>query len=162
MNICRRLFAKNILCVGSEIGRLPPQFGDASKIASAIMTSGFEFDHGRLFYNQFKWVNKFWLKAIPTLIYNLFWPSLGLLSPTKPRKFQSIQMELWTLLTSCLCTIPSILTLSNLTWNILWHQWSTMLWKREHALSNPPGWLPWTTQARTPVIWFLNLFCQVP
>merc|ERR1711983_181170 len=49
-----RLFAKNILCVGSEIGRLPPQFGDASKIASAIMTSGFEFDHGRLFYNQFK------------------------------------------------------------------------------------------------------------
>merc|ERR1712170_258538 len=60
-----RLFAKNILCVGSEIGRLPPQFGDASKIASAIMTSGFEFDHGRLFYNQFKSVVSYKTSQIP-------------------------------------------------------------------------------------------------
>merc|ERR1711963_1283809 len=30
-----RLFPKQILSVGSEIGRLPPQFGDAAKIASA-------------------------------------------------------------------------------------------------------------------------------
>merc|ERR1711997_40920 len=36
-----RLFAKNILCVGSEIGRLPPQFGDAAKIATNILNSGF-------------------------------------------------------------------------------------------------------------------------
>merc|ERR1719208_746556 len=28
-----RLFPKQVLAVGSEIGRLPPQFGDASKIA---------------------------------------------------------------------------------------------------------------------------------
>jgi len=60
-----RLFAKNILCVGSEIGRLPPQFGDASKIASAIMTNGFEFDHGRLFYNQFKSVVSYKTSQIP-------------------------------------------------------------------------------------------------
>jgi len=60
-----RLFAKSILCVGSEIGRLPPQFGDASKIASAIMTSGFEFDHGRLFYNQFKSVVSYKTSQIP-------------------------------------------------------------------------------------------------
>jgi len=60
-----RLFAKNILCVGSEIGRLPPQFGDASKIASAIMNSGFEFDHGRLFYNQFKSVVSYKTSQIP-------------------------------------------------------------------------------------------------
>merc|ERR1712241_1071138 len=43
-----RLFSKQILCVGSEIGRLPPQFGDASKIASNIMNSGFEFDSGKM------------------------------------------------------------------------------------------------------------------
>merc|ERR1711910_86851 len=49
-----RLFAKNILCVGSEIGRLPPQFGDASKIATAILNSGFEFQHGKLYFNEFK------------------------------------------------------------------------------------------------------------
>jgi len=49
-----RLFPKQILCVGSEIGRLPPQFGDASKIASAILNSGFEFQHGKLYFNEFK------------------------------------------------------------------------------------------------------------
>merc|ERR1712241_1169588 len=49
-----RLFGKNILCVGSEIGRLPPQFGDASKIASAILNSGFEYDQGKIYYNVFK------------------------------------------------------------------------------------------------------------
>merc|ERR1711970_134657 len=49
-----RLFPKQILCVGSEIGRLPPQFGDASKIASAILNAGFEFDQGKLYYNEFK------------------------------------------------------------------------------------------------------------
>merc|ERR1719219_1814660 len=49
-----RLFPKQILCVGSEIGRLPPQFGDASKIASAILNSGFEYDAGKMVYNEFK------------------------------------------------------------------------------------------------------------
>merc|ERR1711981_1081475 len=49
-----RLFAKNIICVGSEIGRLPPQFGDAAKIASMIMTCGFEFNVGKAYYNYFK------------------------------------------------------------------------------------------------------------
>jgi F-type H+-transporting ATPase subunit gamma len=49
-----RLFAKNILTVGSEIGRLPPQFGDASKVASAIMKSGFEYDSGKLVFNKFR------------------------------------------------------------------------------------------------------------
>merc|ERR1712008_119699 len=49
-----RLFAKNILSVGSEIGRLPPQFGDASKIATNILNSGFEFDSGKMLFNRFK------------------------------------------------------------------------------------------------------------
>merc|ERR1711994_1046528 len=40
-----RLFPKQILAVGSEIGRLPPQFGDAAKIATQILNCGFEFDH---------------------------------------------------------------------------------------------------------------------
>merc|ERR1712048_62213 len=60
-----RLLAKNILCVGSEIGRLPPQFGDASKIATAILNSGFEYDAGRLFYNQFKSVVSYKTSQIP-------------------------------------------------------------------------------------------------
>lgn len=60
-----RLFAKNIVMVGSEIGRLPPQFGDASKIANAIMTNGFEFDTGKLYYNQFKSVVSYKTSQIP-------------------------------------------------------------------------------------------------
>merc|ERR1712018_237855 len=60
-----RLFAKNILCVGSEIGRLPPQFGDASKIASAILNSGFEYDMGKLYYNQFRSVVSYKTSELP-------------------------------------------------------------------------------------------------
>merc|ERR1712029_1196563 len=61
-----RLFAKNILCVGSEIGRLPPQFGDASKIATNILNSGFEFDSGKMYYNEFKSVVSYKTKELPT------------------------------------------------------------------------------------------------
>merc|ERR1711874_534324 len=47
-------WSKNqILMVGSEIGRMPPQFGDASKVANAILTSGFEFDSGKMLYNKY-------------------------------------------------------------------------------------------------------------
>lgn len=60
-----RLFSKNILAVGSEIGRLPPQFGDASKIASQIMNSGFEFDAGKLYFNQFKSVVSYQTSELP-------------------------------------------------------------------------------------------------
>merc|ERR1712020_656106 len=60
-----RLFPKQILAVGSEIGRLPPQFGDASKIASNIMNSGFEFDSGKMLYNQFKSVVSYKTSELP-------------------------------------------------------------------------------------------------
>merc|ERR1712045_791552 len=64
-----RLFAKNILSVGSEIGRLPPQFGDATKIASAILNSGFEFDAGKMYYIEFKSVVSYKTSEMP--IYSL-------------------------------------------------------------------------------------------
>merc|ERR1712018_797088 len=60
-----RLFAKNILCVGSDIGRLPPQFGDASKVASAILNSGFEYDIGKMYYNQFRSVVSYKTSELP-------------------------------------------------------------------------------------------------
>jgi len=59
-----RLFPKQILTVGSEIGRLPPQFGDAAKIATAILNCGFEFDAGKLYYNEFKSVVSYKTKQI--------------------------------------------------------------------------------------------------
>ena len=51
--------------MGSEIGRLPPQFGDASKIASAILNSGFEYDIGKMYYNQFRSVVSYKTSELP-------------------------------------------------------------------------------------------------
>jgi len=50
----QRFFPKQILMVGSEIGRLPPTFLDASKVANAILSSGYEFDNGKLLFNYYK------------------------------------------------------------------------------------------------------------
>jgi len=50
----QRFFPKQILQVGSEIGRLPPTFNDAAKVANAILTSGYEFDSGKLLFNYYK------------------------------------------------------------------------------------------------------------
>ena len=40
----------------SETGRKPPVFSEASFIAGEILDSGFEFDAGEMFYNEFKYV----------------------------------------------------------------------------------------------------------
>jgi len=60
-----RLFSKNIICVGSEIGRLPPQFGDAAKIASQILTCGFQFDLGKAYFNKFKSIVSYQTTELP-------------------------------------------------------------------------------------------------
>ena len=60
-----RFFPKQLIMVGSEIGRLPPTFNDAAKIANAIMTCGHEFDEGKLLYNYYKSVVSYDTTAIP-------------------------------------------------------------------------------------------------
>merc|ERR1711899_108591 len=60
-----RLFSQNIICVGSEIGRLPPQFGDAAKIAAQIMTCGFQFDFGKAYFNKFKSIVSYQTTELP-------------------------------------------------------------------------------------------------
>merc|ERR1711868_227504 len=50
----QRFFPKQVLIVGSEIGRLPPTFNDAAKVANAILTSGYEYDKGKLLFNYYK------------------------------------------------------------------------------------------------------------
>ena len=47
------------------IGRLPPQFGDAAKIANAILTCGHDFDTGKLVYNYYKSVVSYHTTEIP-------------------------------------------------------------------------------------------------
>jgi len=61
----QRFFAPQLIMVGSEIGRLPPQFGDAAKIANAILTCGHEFDKGKLVYNYYKSVVSYDTTEIP-------------------------------------------------------------------------------------------------
>lgn len=60
-----RYFAKQILMVGNEIGRLPPQFGDASRIANSILQSGYDFDNGKMFYNTFRSVVSYKTTEVP-------------------------------------------------------------------------------------------------
>ena len=40
--------------VGNEIGRLPPTFNDAAKVANAILTSGYDYDTGKLLFNYYR------------------------------------------------------------------------------------------------------------
>lgn len=61
----QKFFPGNILMVGSEIGRLPPQFGDASKVANAVLSCGFEFDSGKMFYNRYNSVVSYTTSNIP-------------------------------------------------------------------------------------------------
>jgi len=61
----QRWFKDNILMVGSEIGRMPPQFGDASKVANAVLNSGFEFDSGKMLYNRYNSVVSYTTTTIP-------------------------------------------------------------------------------------------------
>ena len=61
----QRFFPKQLIMVGSEIGRLPPTFNDAAKIANAIMTCGHDFDSGKLLYNYYKSVVSYDTTEIP-------------------------------------------------------------------------------------------------
>lgn len=38
----------------NDIGKKPPTFNDAAKIAGAIIDTGYEYDFGQLYYNKFK------------------------------------------------------------------------------------------------------------
>lgn len=63
--ILQRLYGKNIILVANEIGRLPPTFTDASRLAKAILTSGYEFTSGKIVYNRFKSVVSYSTQQMP-------------------------------------------------------------------------------------------------
>lgn len=63
--ILQRLYGKHIIGVCNEIGRLPPTFQDASKISSAILTSGYDFGSGKIIYNKFKSVVSYQQSDLP-------------------------------------------------------------------------------------------------
>jgi len=63
--ILQRLFAEKFVFVANEIGRVPPTFLDAAKVAIAILESGYEFTHGQIVYNKFKSVVSYQCSSVP-------------------------------------------------------------------------------------------------
>ncbi|XP_008399847.1 ATP synthase F(1) complex subunit gamma, mitochondrial isoform X1 [Poecilia reticulata] len=49
-----RTHGKHILLNCKEVGRKPPNFGDASEIAAELLDSGYEFDQGSIIFNRFR------------------------------------------------------------------------------------------------------------
>jgi len=63
----QRVYGKNFLVTGNEIGRTPPTFADASVAAKAILDSGFDFDEGAIIFNRFKTVVSYQTSKLPIL-----------------------------------------------------------------------------------------------
>jgi len=63
--ILQRIFGKNIILAGNEVGRLPPTFLDASKVADAILKSEYSFGSGQIVFNRFKSVVSYSTQTLP-------------------------------------------------------------------------------------------------
>ncbi|XP_043276241.1 ATP synthase subunit gamma, mitochondrial-like [Venturia canescens] len=66
--VLQRMFADNILFVATEVGRKPPTFQDAVKVAIEIMNSGYSFGSGTIVYNKFRSVVSYKVDHLP--LYN--------------------------------------------------------------------------------------------
>jgi len=54
-----RLYKDNMLMHFVEIGKHPPVFEDASRVALELLQSPYEFDFGQLYYNVFRFLQLF-------------------------------------------------------------------------------------------------------
>ncbi|XP_044265901.1 ATP synthase subunit gamma, mitochondrial [Tribolium madens] len=63
--ILQRMYGKNIILACNEIGRLPPTFNDASKLADAILNSQYAFGSGQIVFNRFKSVVSYSTQTLP-------------------------------------------------------------------------------------------------
>ncbi|CAG7836174.1 unnamed protein product [Allacma fusca] len=63
--LLQRLYGGNILFSAKEIGRIAPTFADASKIAEAVLNSGYKFEGGKIVFNRFKSVVSYETSALP-------------------------------------------------------------------------------------------------
>lgn len=61
----RRKYGENIMMVVADMGRRPPTFADAGVVAEAIMSSGYSFDAGSIYYNWYKSVVSYKTTEIP-------------------------------------------------------------------------------------------------
>ncbi|XP_050510563.1 ATP synthase subunit gamma, mitochondrial [Diabrotica virgifera virgifera] len=64
-SILQRIYGKNIMLACNEVGRLPPTFIDASKLADAVLKSDYKFSTGEIVYNKFKSVVSYNTQTLP-------------------------------------------------------------------------------------------------
>ena len=69
-SLCR-FFQDDVLMHFCDIGKKPPVFNDASKVALEILNLGYQFDHGVLYYNVFKLAFNCFLKFLCTALTHL-------------------------------------------------------------------------------------------
>ena len=63
--ILQRLYRENFVATVNEIGRKPPTFEDAATLANLLLSSGFTFQQGDLYYNRFKTVVSYNTTKLP-------------------------------------------------------------------------------------------------
>jgi len=63
--ILQRTHRDNILFQVTEVGKKAPSFADATAVAQEILSSGYEFDSGNIFFNIFKSVVSYETSALP-------------------------------------------------------------------------------------------------
>ncbi|KAE9528607.1 hypothetical protein AGLY_012182 [Aphis glycines] len=63
--LLQRLYAQNIAVVANEVGRKPPTFLDASKVANELIQ--LDFNSGKIVYNRFKTVVSYQTEEVPLL-----------------------------------------------------------------------------------------------
>jgi len=63
--LLQRLYGGNILLSAKEIGRVSPTFLDASRVAQAVLDSGYNFEGGKIVFNKFRSVVSYQTSTIP-------------------------------------------------------------------------------------------------
>jgi len=63
--LLQRLYSENIAIVANEVGRKPPTFLDASKVAKQMLS--LDYDSGKIVYNRFKSVVSYQTEEVPLL-----------------------------------------------------------------------------------------------
>jgi len=62
-----RFFAKNFLLTCNDIGKRPPTFSDAARLAQGILDSGYNYQQGDIYVNRFKSVVSYKTTKLPIL-----------------------------------------------------------------------------------------------
>lgn len=64
--VFHRLYGQNIAVVANEVGRKPPSFLDASKVANELLQ--LNYDSGKIVFNRFKYNSYNFIKIFQKII----------------------------------------------------------------------------------------------